>query len=137
MLPHTLTTRLALRAVVDGLALLFEVTRRLDRRFARAIANLSATYELQAGTAARQLVIRQGRARARAAGHARPDYRVTFVDLPGALGRLSRRPNDVLRLQLENQIQPAGNVHHLFQLGYLLGLARHALKARLPRRLVG
>ena len=125
-----LAEALLLRSAASGLATLLELSARLDRRCARAIRALRATYELRYGRAARRLLFDGGRVRTSGARAGEPDYSVTFVDLPGALSQLARSPGDVLRLQLENKVQPAGNVYYLFQLGYLLGLAARQLEEK-------
>ena len=125
-----ISSHLMLRAVVGGLALVFQVMRRVDPRFSRAVASFRAIYEFRCDQAMLQLVFYDGRIRSTSGVTAAPDYTIEFIDLPGALLHLAQSPNDVLRLQLENKVSSAGNLHYLFRLGYLLGLATRWLEWR-------
>jgi hypothetical protein len=127
--------RLLLRATVEALATSFDLARRLDPSFRRALEGFEATYQFSHGATSHQLCISPDRIRARPGRAASADYEVVFFDLRAALLRLRRDPSDLLGLQLENLIEETGNIHYLFRLGYLFGLLqRRGLDASLPMR---
>jgi len=116
--------RALLHSAISGVAAAFELARRLDPGFRRAVAGFSAIYQFSHGAQVRQLRFADGRVTSRAGAATRPDFEVNFIDLRGALKRLRHHPDDVLGLQLENKIQESGNIYYLFRLGYLFGLLR-------------
>lgn len=128
-----------LHVFVVDLAVMFSIMRRRDERFAHAVSDYRAVYRFVSGRSARRLIIDHGRIKTGWGKGAAADYEIVFIDFFGALRHLSRQPNDVLQLLLQNKIGKSGNNFHLFRLGYLCGLCESRLRTSMRRfpRLLG
>ncbi len=127
--PRNLASGAALHLMVLAIWLALILVRAFEPRLSRAVSGFEATYCFRQGRAARLLSFSAGRISTRRGVRESPaDYEITFIDLPGAVRHLRKRPNDLLTLMATNKITRSGNDHYLFKLGYMLGVCESGFR---------
>lgn len=114
--------------MVMGTAALFDLVRRADPRFRKALEGFDATYQFRTGGTAHRLIFDHGRIRTRPGRTSSPDYELNLLDPVGVVRRLVEDPNKTINLLMENKIDQRGNNYYLFKYGYLMGLADRWVK---------
>jgi len=113
-----------LHGIVIGSWLVFMLVKRRSSRFRKALENFNATYQFRAGKMGRLLIFSDGRIFTRRGIVPNPDYELDLIDPAGVLKRLTKNPDDLIKLLMENKIDQRGNNFYLFKFGYLLGLCQ-------------
>jgi hypothetical protein len=129
----SLIAPLAVLSLAHGLTLLFVAANKRDERFRRAIADFEATYQFRVGSSAQQVHFDHGQVWTSAPSEIQePDFEIVILDIYEAVKLISREPENVLRLLMENRIEQRGNKYFLFRFGYLCGLTEKWLRKSGP-----